>query len=142
MSPISNLFTPDVEHTQPADSEGSSTEASYCSSAKCGTRGSSSLGSRHEESPWLGQDASTLRLEARLSAIESNLELRCTALEARISLLTSTAANDAESTQKRMHLLQEAVDDAALRLQQSADVSAAQTADLSECWRQSNETQA
>jgi len=142
MSPISNLFTPDIEHPQPADSEGSSTEASYCSSAPSGTRGSSGLGCSHEKPPWLGQDASTLRLEARLSAIESTMELRCAALEAKISLLTSTAAHDAEAAQKRMHLLHEAVDDAALKLQQSCDVSVAQTADLSECLRQSSDTQA
>jgi len=143
MSPISNLFTPDVEqHAQQAGSEGSSTEASFCSSDKRATRGSSSLGCSHEEPPWLGQDASTLRLEARLSAIESTLELRCAALEAKMNLLTSTAAQDAETAKERMHLLQQVVDNAALKFRQSCDVSAAQTADLSECLRQSSDTQA
>jgi len=143
MSPFSNLVTPGVEqHAQPADSEGSYAEASYCSSEQRSTSGSSSLGCSYKEPPWLGQDVSTLRLEARLSAIESMLELRYAALEAKISLLTSTTAHDAETAKRRTHLLQEAVDDAVLKFQQSCDVSAAQTADLSECLRQSSDTQA
>mmetsp|Transcript_133820 Transcript_133820/g.267016 ORF Transcript_133820/g.267016 Transcript_133820/m.267016 type:complete len:400 (+) Transcript_133820:138-1337(+) len=143
MSPFSNLVTPGVEqHAQPADSEGSYAEASYCSSEQRSTSGSSSLGCSYKEPPWLGQDVSTLRLEARLSAIESTLELRYAELDAKISLLTSTATQVAETVKKRTHQLQEAVDEVVLKFQQSCNVSAAQTADLSECLRQSSDTQA
>lgn len=140
MSPISDLFTPDQKHAQVEDSE--SSDASYCSSAPLGTGGSCSLDCSHEGAPWRGQDASAQLMEARLSALESTMQLRCSALEAKVSLLTSAAARDAEAANKRMHLLQEAVDDAVLKLHKSSDVSVAQTADLSECLRQSSITQA